>query len=87
MSAKRAANQKQATEAFIDAWKRLSIDDIVSLRTPDCIQETVPEQSLHMPDQTNDQWAEALRPAFGMLSNFKVSHPSISVSLTSTDGV
>jgi hypothetical protein len=85
MSSVRAANQKQATEAFIDAWKRLSIDDIVSIRTPDCIQETIPERSLHMPDQTNEQWAEALRPAFGMLSNFKVCHFTVLVPVSSND--
>ena len=81
MSTARATNQKRATEAFLDAWRRLSIDDIVSLRTPDCVQETIPERSLHMPDQTNDQWAEALRPAFGMLSNFKVRPSWLLVSV------
>lgn len=72
----RLENQKRATDAFIDAWRRLSVDDMVKLRTPDCIQESYPKESLGMPDQTNDEWLAALRPAFGQLSNFAVSRPS-----------
>lgn len=73
MSTTRLANQKQATEAFLAAWRRLSVDDMVKLRTPDCVQEAIPQASLHVPDQSNDEFKAALGPVFATLSNFKVS--------------
>lgn len=73
MSTTRLTNQKSVTDTFIEAWRRLSVDDIVKLRTADCIQESIPKDSLHMPDQSNYEWLAALRPAFASLSKFRVS--------------
>ena len=65
--------QKQGPYAFINAWKKLDVDEIISLRTADRVQANGPVQSLGDHEMTNDQLSAMIKPLFAQLSNFKVS--------------
>lgn len=74
MSAARATNQKQTVDTFLAAWKKLSMEGMIAVRTPDCVQQALPTDTLKWPDFSNEQFAAVVGPQMAELSNFNVSH-------------
>ena len=64
--------QRQTANALIDAFNRMSIPNIMSLRTPECMRQILP-YSLKYPAQSNDVYRESLKSIIPAFRNFSLT--------------
>ncbi|KAF2132362.1 hypothetical protein P153DRAFT_285012 [Dothidotthia symphoricarpi CBS 119687] len=66
------SKERQTADTIVQAYNRMDIDTIVSLRTPDCKRIFLPS-SLKYPSQSNDAFRANLTSMKSIFTNFKVT--------------
>ncbi|MCJ1288687.1 hypothetical protein MMC34_000216 [Xylographa carneopallida] len=67
-----STEQRRTAESLVDAFNRMDIDKIISLRSPDCTNQILP-RSIKLPVQDNGPYEKRLRFLHPIFKNFSLT--------------